>query len=307
MSDIGSYATAKDKNRQVIVSTMSKNMTEGEKIAVVTGSSSGIGFETSLLLAKNGFRTYATVRNLEKAKAIKNISDKGDLPIRVVELDVDSDKSVKDAIDRINDESKRIDVLVNNAGYALVGALEDLSMDEIKAQFETNLFGAIRVMKAVLPTMRKQQGGGTIVNISSMGGRIAFPLDPAYHGTKFALEGVSESVHYETEPFGIKVVLIEPGIIGSNFLRNAKLAQMAVEPSSPYAPMVQTLQKVAPSFYDQATPPEEVAKAILKVVTIDNPDLRYVVGNDAIQMMKAREGMSDPEFEGLIKQQFHLQ
>jgi NAD(P)-dependent dehydrogenase (short-subunit alcohol dehydrogenase family) len=307
MSDIGSYATAKDKNRQVIVSTMSKNMTEGEKIAVVTGSSSGIGFETSLLLAKNGFRTYATVRNLEKAKAIKDISDKGDLPIRVVELDVDSDKSVKDAIDRINDESKRIDVLVNNAGYALVGALEDLSMDEIKAQFETNLFGAIRVMKAVLPTMRKQQGGGTIVNISSMGGRIAFPLDPAYHGTKFALEGVSESVHYETEPFGIKVVLIEPGIIGSNFLRNAKLAQMAVEPSSPYAPMVQTLQKVAPSFYDQATPPEEVAKAILKVVTIDNPDLRYVVGNDAIQMMKAREGMSDPEFEGLIKQQFHLQ
>jgi NAD(P)-dependent dehydrogenase (short-subunit alcohol dehydrogenase family) len=307
MSDIGSYATAKDKNRQVIVSTMSKNMTEGEKIAVVTGSSSGIGFETSLLLAKKGFRTYATVRNLDKAKAIRDISDKGELPIQVVELDVDSDKSVKDAIARINDESKRIDVLVNNAGYALVGALEDLSMDEIKAQFETNLFGAIRVMKAVLPTMRKQQGGGTIVNISSMGGRIAFPFDPAYHGTKFALEGVTESVHYETEPFGIKVVLIEPGIIGSNFLRNAKLAQMAVEPSSPYAPMVQTLQKVAPSFYDQATPPEEVAKAILKVVTIDNPDLRYVVGNDAIQMMKAREGLSDPEFEGLIKQQFHLQ
>jgi len=307
MSDIGSYATAKDKNRQVIVSTMSKNMTEGEKIAVVTGSSSGIGFETSLLLAKKGFRTYATVRNLEKAKAIRDISEKDELPIQVVELDVDSDKSVKDAIARMNDESKRIDVLVNNAGYALVGALEDLSMDEIKAQFETNLFGAIRVMKAVLPTMRKQQGGGTIVNISSMGGRIAFPFDPAYHGTKFALEGVTESVHYETEPFGIKVVLIEPGIIGSNFLRNAKLAQMAVEPSSPYAPMVQTLQKVAPSFYDQATPPEEVAKAILKVVTIDNPDLRYVVGNDAIQMMKAREGMSDPEFEGLIKQQFHLQ
>jgi NAD(P)-dependent dehydrogenase (short-subunit alcohol dehydrogenase family) len=285
---------------------MSKNVTE-EKIAIVTGSSSGIGFETSILLAKNGFRTYATVRNPDKAKALRDISDKGELPIQVVELDVDSDKSVKDAIARINDESKRIDVLVNNAGYALVGALEDLSMDEIKAQFETNLFGAIRVMKAVLPTMRKQQGGGTIVNISSMGGRIAFPFDPAYHGTKFALEGVTESVHYETEPFGIKVVLIEPGIIGSNFLRNAKLAQMAMEPSSPYAPMVQTLQKVAPSFYDQATPPEEVAKAILKVVTIDNPDLRYVVGNDAIQMMKAREGMSDPEFEGLIKQQFHLQ
>jgi NAD(P)-dependent dehydrogenase (short-subunit alcohol dehydrogenase family) len=305
VSNIGSNTTAKDKNRQEIVSIMSKNVTE-EKIAIVTGSSTGIGFETSLLLAKNGFRTYATVRNPDKAKEIRDISDKGELPIRVVELDVDSDKSVKDAIDKINDESKRIDVLVNNAGYALFGALEDLSMDEIKAQFETNLFGAIRVMKAVLPIMRKQQGG-TIVNVSSMGGRIAFPLDPAYHGTKFALEGVSESVHYETQPFGIKVVLIEPGVIGSNFLRNAKLAQMAVEPSSPYAPMVQTLQKVSARIYDQATPPEEVAKAILNAVTVDNPNLRYVVGNDAIQMMEARKGMSDLEFGRLVKQQLLAQ
>src|SRR5215217_3524080 len=144
----------------------------GEKTAVVTGSSSGIGFETSLLLAKNGFRTYATVRNPDKAKAIRDISDKGELPMRIIELDVDSDKSVEDTVHKINDESKRIDVVVNNAGYALVGALEDLSMDEIKAQFETNLFGAIRIMKAVLPIMRKQQGG-TIVNVSSMGGRVA--------------------------------------------------------------------------------------------------------------------------------------
>jgi NAD(P)-dependent dehydrogenase (short-subunit alcohol dehydrogenase family) len=280
-----------------------KNVTkEQEKIAVVTGSSSGIGFETSLLLAKNGFRTYATVRNPDKAKALRDISDKGELPIHVVELDVDSDKSVKDAIDRIKDESGRIDVLVNNAGYALFGALEDLSMDEIKAQFETNLFGAIRVMKAVLPIMRKKQGG-TIVNVSSIGGRISFPLSSAYHGTKFALEGVSESLRYETQPFGIKVVLIEPGVIGSNFLRNAKLAQMAVEPSSPYAPMVQTLQKVSPRIYEQATPPEEVAKVILKAVTIDNPDLRYLVGNDAIQMIQARKGMSDQEFGVLLKQQ----
>jgi NAD(P)-dependent dehydrogenase (short-subunit alcohol dehydrogenase family) len=131
-------------------------MAEEEKTAVVTGSSTGIGYETSLLLAKNGFRTYATVRNLDKAKEIRDISDKGELPIHVMELDVDSDKSVEDAIDKIYDESKRIDVVVNNAGYGLGGALEDLSMEEIKAQFETNLFGAIRVMKTVLPIMRKQ-------------------------------------------------------------------------------------------------------------------------------------------------------
>ena len=215
---------------------------EEEKIAVVTGSSSGIGFETSLLLAKNGFRTYATVRNPDKAKAIWDISNKGELPMRVIELDVDSDKSVEDAIHKINDESKRIDVLVNNAGYVLVGALEDLSMDEIKAQFETNLFGAIRAMKAVLPIMRKQQGG-TIVNVSSIGGRVALPFCPAYHGTKFALEGVSESMRFETEPLGIKVILVEPGTIRSNLLRNVKVGQKTAEPSSPYAPKLQPLQK----------------------------------------------------------------
>jgi NAD(P)-dependent dehydrogenase (short-subunit alcohol dehydrogenase family) len=274
-----------------------------EKIAVVTGSSSGIGFETSLLLAKNGFCTYATVRNPNKAKALRDISDKGELPIRVVELDVDSDKSVEDAIDRINDESKRIDVVVNNAGYALVGALEDLSMDEIKAQFETNLFGAIRVMKAVLPIMRKQQVG-TIVNLSSMGGRVALPLCPAYHGTKFALEGISESMRFETDSFGVKVILIEPGTIRTNFLSNGKVGQKTAEPSSPYAPKLQTMEKVWGPIFDQGTPTEQVAKVILNAVTADNPSVRYMVGDDAVQMMQARKGMSDLEFEGLVKQQF---
>jgi NAD(P)-dependent dehydrogenase (short-subunit alcohol dehydrogenase family) len=280
--------------------------TEQEKTAVVTGSSSGIGFETSLMLAKNGFRTYATVRNLDKAKALREISDKGELPIKVIELDVDSDKSVEDAIGKIHDESKRIDVLVNNAGYALIGALEDLSMDEIKAQFETNLFGAIRVMKAVLPVMRKQRGS-TIVNVSSMGGRIGFPLFPAYHGTKFALEGISESMRFETEPFGIKVILIEPGAIATNVLKNAKVGQKMAEPSSPYAPITQTWQKAWSHFFDQATPPVEVAKVILKAATSGNPDFRYMVGNDVTQLWETRKRMSDLEFEGLVKQQFLAQ
>lgn len=280
-----------------------KNMTKDkeEKVAVVTGSSSGIGLETSLLLAKNGFRTFATVRNLDKANAIRNISDKGELPIHVVELDVSSDKSVNAAIDKISDESKRIDVLVNNAGYSLIGALEDLSMDEIKAQFETNLFGTIRVMKAVLPIMRKQKGG-TIVNVSSMAGRVGFPLFPVYSGTKFALEGVSESIRLETDPLGIKIVLVEPGTIRSNFASNAIIGQKAAEPASPYASLMETLQKATARFVDQGTPPEEVAKVILKAVTIDNPDLRYLVGNDAIQMIEARKGMSDQEFGVVVKE-----
>jgi NAD(P)-dependent dehydrogenase (short-subunit alcohol dehydrogenase family) len=285
------------------IETVAEDVQE-EKIAVVTGSASGIGFETSLQLARNGFRTYATVRDLDKAKAIKEISDKHELPLTVIELDVTGDKSVSDAIDRIVKESKRIDVLVNNAGYGQGGALEDDSMDEIKSLFETNLFGAIRVMKAVLPIMRKQHSG-IIVNISSMGGRIAFPFSTAYHGSKFALEGISESMRYETESFGIKVILIEPGAIMTNFATNYKIGQKATDPSSPYLFMLQAMQKAFQRISGQeTTPPEDVAKVIMKAVTSENPEIRYVVGNDAVQLMEAKKRMSDLEFEGLIKQQF---
>jgi NAD(P)-dependent dehydrogenase (short-subunit alcohol dehydrogenase family) len=271
-----------------------------EKTAIVTGSSTGIGFETSLLLARNGFYTYATMRNLDKSKEIMDAARKEGLPLQVLQLDVTDDGSVKDGIERIVNKRKRIDVLVNNAGYGLNGALEDLSMDEIKAVFETNLFGAIRVMKAVLPNMRKQRGG-TIVNISSSGGRFGIPLNSAYHGTKFALEGISESVRLETEPFGIKVILIERGAIKSNFPRNLKVAQKAAEPSSPYAATIGGLRN---DVFDHATPPIEVAKVVLKAVTSDNPSLRYLVGDDAKQIIDARNRMSEQEFQTLVKQQY---
>jgi len=302
-SYIGSNTTIKDKNMNSIIFDMSsKNMTKvREKVALVTGSSSGIGFETSLLLAKNGFHTFASVRNLEKAKAIMNISDKGELPIQVVELDITSDKSVNAAINKIKEEANRIDVVVNNAGYSLIGALEDLSMDEIKEQFETNLFGTIRVIKVALPIMREQQAG-TIVNVSSMAGRVGFPLFPAYSSTKFALEGVSESLRLETDPLGIKIVLIEPGTIKSNFASNAIAGKKATEPSSPYSSSIKTLLKSTTRFINQGTPAEEVAKVILNAVTIDDPELRYLVGNDAIQMIEARKAMPDQEFGTLVKQ-----
>ena len=302
-SYIGINTTTKDKNRNSIIFAMStKKMTkEHEKVALVTGSSSGIGFETSLLLARNGFHTFASVRNPERAKAIIGVSDKGELPIQVVELDVNSDKSVNAAINKIKDEANRIDVVVNNAGYSLIGALEDLSMDEIKEQFETNLFGTIRVIKAVLPIMREQHAG-TIVNVSSMAGRVGFPLFPAYSSTKFALEGVSESLRLETDPLGIKIVLIEPGTIKSNFASNAIVGKKATEPSSPYASSIETLLKSTTRFINQGTPAEEVAKVILNAVTIDDPELRYLVGNDAIQMIEARKAMPDQEFGTLVKQ-----
>jgi NAD(P)-dependent dehydrogenase (short-subunit alcohol dehydrogenase family) len=263
-----------------------------------------MGFETSFLLAKYGFHTYATVRIPGRAKALKDISDKGELPIQVVELDVDSGKSVKDAIDRIYKESGRIDVLVNNAGYSLLGALEDLSMDQVKAQFETNLFGPIRVMKSVLPIMRKQQEGGTIVNVSSMSGRLGFPFLSAYAASKFAIEGLTESLVYETQPFGIKLVLIEPGITKTNFAENGRSPHTTVDASSPYTSLSQKILKSASTLMETATPPEEVAKVILKAVTTDNPDLRYRTGNDAEQMVEARSAMSDREWQRHISQQY---
>ena len=198
-----SKMNAVDRNKKVVV-------------AVVTGSSSGIGFETSLLLAKNGFFTYATMRNLDKSNKIIDLKLKEKLPLEVLELDVTDDKSVKEAIEKIANEQGTVNVLVNNAGYALVGPLEELSIQEFKEQFETNVFGAIRVTQAVLPIMRKQRHG-TIVNISSIAGRIGFPLTSAYVSSKFALEGLSESMAYEIDQFGTKVVLIEPGIIKTNF------------------------------------------------------------------------------------------
>jgi NAD(P)-dependent dehydrogenase (short-subunit alcohol dehydrogenase family) len=194
-----------------------------QKVAVVTGSSTGIGFETCLLFARSGIRTYATMRDLMKADLIKKIAEKEKLPLKVIQMDVDKDDSVAEAFKQIceddHDGEMRIDILVNNAGFGLFGALEDQSIDDIKKQFETNLFGAIRTIQQVLPMMRNQRSG-VIVNISSLAGYIGFPASSVYNSTKFALEGLSESLAYEIEPYGISIILIEPGVINTNFVEN---------------------------------------------------------------------------------------
>lgn len=280
---------------------------QDQKVAIVTGSSSGIGFETSLTLARNGFHTYATMRNMEgeKSKPLTEVAKNENLQLRAIELDVDNDKSVIDAINTIVEERERIDVLINNAGYALGGALEDSSMNEIKAQFETNFFGAVRATKAVLPVMRRQ-GAGKIVNITSMGGRIAIPLSSSYHGSKFALEGLSESIRYELEPFGIKVILIEPGAVGSNFWKNIKIAKSSSDSNSPYTQFGNKILKAYEQMEQNTISPSVVAKTILDAVTSNNPQLRYVVGEDAAKTLEARKNMPDNEFGDLIKKQFGI-
>ena len=277
-------------------------------IAVVTGSSSGIGFETSLVLARNGFYTYATVRKLnDGSKQISDIAKNENLPLQAIQLNVNNGESVLEGISKIFDEKERIDVAVNNAGFDLMGPLEETSMDEIKAQFETNFFGTIRVMQAVIPIMRKQRSG-RIVNIASMGGRIAVPFHSGYHGTKFAVEGLSESAKYELEPFGIKTILIEPGAVGSSFWRNMKRAAKtsSLDNDSPYIQMANNMSEAQKQMAQNSMHPTEVAKVILQAVTSDNPDFRYIVGKDAATSLEARRNMSDVEFGNLIKIQLNL-
>lgn len=279
------------------------------KVAVVTGSSSGIGFETSLALARNGFYTYATMRNPEKSNLITKTATSEKLPLQALSLDVNIEKSVTDGIDRILNESERIDVLVNNAGFDLTGPLEETSIDEIKGQFETNLFGAIRTMQAVIPTMRNQRSG-KIVNITSVGGKLAIPFHSGYHGTKFALEGLSESIQYELDPFGIKIIVIEPGAVGSSFWKNMKSAEKSsnlTDGNSPYVSMISNMSAALKQMEQSSIPPSEVANVIVSAVTTDNPDFRYVVGKDAIMTLEAKGNMSDVEFKRLIKKQLNLQ
>jgi NAD(P)-dependent dehydrogenase (short-subunit alcohol dehydrogenase family) len=270
-----------------------------EKVALVTGSSSGIGFETALLLARSGFHTYASMRNLEKSKNITEIANTENLPLRVVQLDVNDDRSVKDAIGKIvAEENGRIDVLVNNAGYGLFSPIEDVTLDQVKEQFETNFFGVVRVTKEVLPIMRKHRKG-TIVNVSSVGGKVGIPLNPAYIASKFALEGLSESMRYELKEFGVNIVIIEPGVIKTNIVENLKTAagtRSILE--SPYTGLIERSSNAFGKMMDNnSSPPRLVAEAILNAITSKDPEIRYVVGDDAKSIMKIRKNSSDKEFE----------
>jgi NAD(P)-dependent dehydrogenase (short-subunit alcohol dehydrogenase family) len=275
-------------------------MVSDQKVAVVTGSSSGIGLQTSLTLARNGFTTYATMRTPERGTVIKTIVEKENLPIKVVQLDVTDDDSVKSAMRTIESDTGRIDVLVNNAGYALGGALEDLSIEEIKAQYETNLLGLVRVTQSVLPIMRRQKSG-IIVNLSSGAGIFGIPGASAYTSTKFAVEGLSESIGYELEPFGIKVVLIEPGFIQTNFANAMVIAKNAQDPTSPYSQILQRVAANSAEATKSGSSPDLVAKVILDAVTNPNPNLRYLVGKDVENWVASKKSLNESEFFTMIR------
>ena len=274
-----------------------------EKVAVVTGTSSGIGFETALALARDGYYTYATMRNTAKGDKLKELSSKESLKIDVLELDVDNENSAKAAIKHILDQKQRIDVLVNNAGWALWGCVEDVSVDEFKTQFETNFFSIIRLIQEVGPTMRNQ-GSGTIVNISSVVGRIGFPASPAYISSKFALEGLSESLRFEFAPFGVDVIIIEPGVIKTNFMKNMKMAKKS-ELDTVYKDITTKVVSGVKMMTEMGTHPKEVASTIVKAIKDKKPLPRYIVGNDAAMFLEAKKNKTDIEFENYLKKELY--
>ena len=274
-----------------------------EKVALVTGSSSGIGFETSLALARNGYHTFATMRNLGKDEKIKQIIEKEDLSIEIVELDVDDEESVNQAIKTISEKKDRIDVLVNNAGYGMWGTVEDVSLDEFKQQFETNFFSIIRLIQKVAPIMRKQ-GSGNIVNISSVAGRIGFPVSPAYISSKFALEGLSESLRFELMPFGINVIIIEPGVIKTNFFDSMKLSEKSQQDST-YKEITDKVISGVKMMAEMGTHPKDVADVVIKTLGEEKPLPRYVIGNDAMMFLEAKKMKTDIEFENYLKKELY--
>jgi len=265
-----------------------------EKVALVTGSSSGIGFETSLALARDGYNTFASMRDTGKGSNLQDIAKKENLPISIIELDVDKESSIVNAIKKVMKSSGRIDVLVNNAGYGQFGCTEDVPIEEFRKQFETNFFSIVRIIQEIAPIMRKQ-GSGVIVNISSVVGRMGLPGSSAYVSTKFALEGLSECLRYELGQFGIKTTLIEPGVIKTNFFKSMRIPESKTDPK--YKEIMDNILSGLKMMVEMGTPPAQVAEVVIKAIHDREILPRYTAGTDAAMFMEAKKMKTDLEFE----------
>ena len=265
-----------------------------EKVALVTGSSSGIGYETSIALAKDGYQTFASMRDVSKGDKLKEAAQKENLPITVIELDVDKEESIENAIKKVVSEANRIDVLVNNAGYGQFGCTEDVSVEDFRKQFETNFFSVVKIIQEVAPIMRNQNSG-VIVNISSVAGRMGLPGSPAYISSKFALEGLGECLRYELGMFGIKTTLIEPGVIKTNFFDSMKIPESKKDPK--YKQITENMLAGLKMMVEMGTPPAQVAEVVIKAIHDEEMLPRYIVGTDAAMFMEAKKSKSDLEFE----------
>lgn len=271
-------------------------------IALVTGCSSGIGYETALKLAREGVTTFATMRSVVKAGKILDITKAEGLPLHVLPLDVTDQASVDECIKTIEEREGPVDYLVNNAGIGGSGPFEMAPLEDHYRMFETNYFGAIRMIKALLPSMRERRSG-VIVNVTSMEGRIAMFDQAAYSATKFALEAASEVLAYEMRAHNVRVAIIEPGVIMTSIFENSeKQGSNHFERASPYGHVMRRNSRIFKHGFANPTTPDKVADTIWEAITTQDPKLRYPVGDDAFKLLKGRQAMTDEAYIDLGKE-----
>lgn len=263
---------------------------------LITGGTDGLGRATAILFASEGYRVFAAGRNAEKRAALEQLAEEKGLPLETVDLDVTSDDSASRAITEIERRAGPVSVLVNNAGIAIAAVMEEVSVDDLRKQFETNVFGAVRMTQRVLPAMRERRSG-RIINMSSVAGKVSNPLFGPYSGSKHALEAISDAMRMEVAPFGIRVVLIEPGFIPTNINRAAaELSSRYMDhaAASPYArAYLSVLKMVQKSVARSKTTPEDCARVILSAVRAANPRARYTVTREAQMTIAMRWLLSD--------------
>lgn len=272
------------------------------QVVLITGSSSGFGLLTAVRLARRGHRVFATMRNLDKKGPLLEEAARRGVAVEILPLDVTSIESVENAVFQIQEQCGRIDVLVNNAGYAMGGAFEDLTEEDIRAQLETNFFGVQNLVREVLPLMRAQKSG-TIINISSIAGLYALPGLGAYNASKWALEGFSESLYYEVKPFGIRVCMIEPGSYRTKiFFENRRVAVRASDPNSPYFSFTEKLKTyVDETIARDRKDPEEIAVLVEKLIDSPSPPFRNVPDTRSRVLLTLRRFLPWPVFSGMVE------
>jgi NAD(P)-dependent dehydrogenase (short-subunit alcohol dehydrogenase family) len=270
------------------------------KTVLITGTSSGIGKAAAKYFSEQGWNVAATMRTPSKDNEVKNFAN-----TKVYALDVTDSASISNAIDAANKDFGKIDVVVNNAGYGVDGVFEAMSDDVIERQFDTNVFGLMRVTRAFITYFRENKIKGNIVQVASMGGRLAFPLYSIYHGTKWAVEGFTEALHYEVKPFGIKLKLIEPGAIKTEFYGNGR-ELVKPENTNDYNDFVAKCEKVSMEAGEKGEDPIIVAKAILKAANDDNYKMRYPVGNPAPMLLRLRKLLPDSLWFGVVNSSYKI-
>ncbi len=264
-----------------------------KKVVLITGASSGIGKEAAVLLAEDGYTVYGAARRVEKMKELEKLG------VRLLKMDVSKDKDMVSGVEKIIKDEGRIDVLVNNAGYGSYGSLEDTPMSEAKYQFEVNVFGLARLTQLVLPHMRKQ-GSGKIINVSSIGGKIYEPHGAWYHSTKFAVEGLSDSIRLELKQFGIDVVIVEPGPIATEWNEIARENLKKVSGKTAYKDLALKHAAMMERFDERGSHPKVIGKVIHKAIKARRPRTRYPAGKMARSILFARKIMSDRMFDRIM-------